>query len=134
MKRSRDNRKLVRVQTAKPQSVARRLFNEIQPLVETVRTHVAQNVNAGLVVLYWKIGVILRKDLLGEERAEYGEKIVSTLSRRLTAVYGSGFSSSGLTRMMLFSDFVTLVRHEACVETTITSMDERAIQPSCRSG
>jgi len=134
MKRSRDNRKLVRVQTAKPQSVARRLFNEIQPLVETVRTHVAQNVNAGLVVLYWKIGVILRKDLLGEERAEYGEKIVSTLSRRLTAVYGSGFSSSGLTRMMLFSDFVPLVRHEACVETTITSMDERAIQPNCRSG
>jgi hypothetical protein len=84
MKRSRDNRKFVRVQTAKPQSVARRLFNEIQPLVETVRSHVARNVNAGLVILYWKIGALIRKDILGQERGEYGKQIVQTLSGQLS--------------------------------------------------
>jgi hypothetical protein len=47
-------------------------------------------VNAGLVLLNWQIGNRIRRDILQEARAEYGDQIVSTLSRQLTTEYGAG--------------------------------------------
>ena len=40
-------------------------------------------VNARLTLLYWKIDMRIRKDILKEKRAEYGEEIVSALLRQL---------------------------------------------------
>ncbi len=40
------------------------------------------------VLLYWRVGRRIRVDLLHEERAGYGQRIVSTVSRQLTAEYG----------------------------------------------
>jgi hypothetical protein len=47
---------------------------------------VARAVNAELVVLYWETGSRIRRDILGDARAEYGNQIVSTLPRQLTAM------------------------------------------------
>ena len=38
---------------------------------------------AGLTLLYWNIDMRIRKDILKEKRAEYGEEIVSALRRQL---------------------------------------------------
>ncbi|MHB8902509.1 MAG: DUF1016 N-terminal domain-containing protein, partial [Thermoguttaceae bacterium] len=68
------------------------------------RQQVAQTVNAGLVTLYWHIGRRIRQEVLGEERAEYGRQILSTLSKELTAEYGRGFGRRSLFRMVQFSE------------------------------
>ena len=42
--------------------------------------------------------------LLHEQRAEYGERIVATLSRQLTEEFGRGWNKAALTRMMQFAE------------------------------
>lgn len=104
MKKTQHDTSLVKAQSAKTQQVARHLFTEIRSLIESTRTQVAQAVNSSLVLLYWQIGTLVRKNVLGEDRAEYGRQIVQTLSGQLTAEYGRGFSYSALTRMIAFSE------------------------------
>ena len=52
--------------------------------------------------MHWKIGARIREDILGQERAAYGEQIVSTLSRQLSGGYGLGFSRQNLFHMIRF--------------------------------
>ena len=83
---------------------ADRLFADLRELIEAARQQIAQIVNAGLVTLYWLIGKRIREEVLGEKRATYGERILSTLSKKLTAEYGRGFSEPNLSRMMRFAE------------------------------
>jgi predicted nuclease of restriction endonuclease-like (RecB) superfamily len=55
-------------------------------------------------MLYWQIGTRIRKGVLGEERAEYGQQIVSTLSQQLVEGYGEGFSKRNLFNMIRFAE------------------------------
>jgi predicted nuclease of restriction endonuclease-like (RecB) superfamily len=64
----------------------------------------AQQVNSALAVLYWRTGKRIRQDILKEKRAEYGEEILSTLSRRLVAEFGNGFSTRNLWHMIRFAE------------------------------
>jgi hypothetical protein len=57
-----------------------------------------------MVALYWQIGKCIREDVLHEQRAEYGEQIVQTLSGQLTAEFGRGFSRQNLFRMLRFAE------------------------------
>ena len=78
------------------------LAADLRALIEATRLRVARTVNAELVMLYWQIGNRIRRDILGEVRADYGDQIVSTLSRQLTAEYGAGFSRQNLFHMVRF--------------------------------
>src|SRR6185437_2952687 len=78
------------------------LLSDLSQLIDSTRQRVARTVNAELVLMYWKIGARIRQHVLGEERAAYGEQIVSTLSRQLSAGYGSGFSRQNLFHMIRF--------------------------------
>ena len=51
-----------------------------------------------------RVGFLIRSELLQNERAEYGQKIVATVSRQLTADYGKGFVEKSLRRMMQFAE------------------------------
>ncbi len=82
--------------------VSSNLAADIRRFIEATRTSVAQSVNAQLVLLNWQIGSRIRRDILVEARAEYGEQIVSTLSRQLTSDYGAGFSRQNLFHMIRF--------------------------------
>lgn len=64
----------------------------------------AQAVNAGLVTLYWQIGKRIRQEILKNKRAEYGEKILQTLSAKLIPEYGRGFSRRNLFNMVRFAE------------------------------
>ena len=55
-----------------------RLIRDIRELIEAARQQTAQAVNSSLVMMYWHIGQRIRKDVLQNERAEYGKQIVST--------------------------------------------------------
>lgn len=60
------------------------LLGDVRDLIVTTRENVSRGVNAALVLLYWKVGERIRRDVLKQKRAGYGEQIVSTLSRELT--------------------------------------------------
>lgn len=95
---------LLKAQSAKTNQVARNLYSEIRSLIESTRGQVAQAVNSGLVLLYWQIGTLIRKNVLGEERAEYGKQIVYAVSRQLMQEYGGGFSRRNLFNMIRFAE------------------------------
>jgi hypothetical protein len=63
---------------------SRELLIEIRSLIEEARRQTAAAVNIGLTALYWRIGNRIHREVLGEERAAYGEQIVATLSRQLS--------------------------------------------------
>jgi DUF1016 N-terminal domain len=61
-----------------------KLLIEIRTLIEEARRQTAVAVNIGLTLLYWRIGRLIHREVLGSERAAYGEQIVVTLSRQLS--------------------------------------------------
>ena len=85
-------------------SISGDLIGDIRSLIETARHNVAVTVNAGLTILYWQIGSRIRQDILKEKRADYGEEIISTLSRQLAVEYGRGFSKRNLFNMIRFAE------------------------------
>lgn len=58
----------------------------------------------GMVLTYWQVGTRIRRDILGNERANYGQAIVATVSQELTADYGRGYTVSAIHRMIKFSE------------------------------
>lgn len=90
------------------------LLTDVRDLIRMAKSRAATAVNVELVLLYWHIGGRIHRDILGEQRATYGRKIVSTLSRELVAEYGSGYSNKNLWRMIGFS---TLFPSEEIVST-----------------
>ena len=105
------------------------LFSDIRQLIEESRSAVAATVNAGLTMLYWRIGKRINEDILKGERAEYGEEIVSTLSRQLTLEFGKGFSYSALTRMVRFAEIFSDERIVATLSQQLSWSHFREILP-----
>jgi hypothetical protein len=61
------------------------LVIEIHTLIKEACRQTAVAVNIELTLLYWRIGRrIHHREVLGSERAAYGEQIVLTLSRQLS--------------------------------------------------
>ena len=80
------------------------LLGDIRALILVAREQTARAVNSALVGLYWQIGRRVRQDVLQEKRAEYGKRIVETLSAQLTAGYGRGFDRRNLFHMIRFAE------------------------------
>ncbi len=79
------------------------IVGEIKILIEQSRQQVAVTVNVTMTMLYWQIGKRINEEILRDKRAEYGEKVVFTLSHQLSKEYGSSFSEKNLRRMMQFA-------------------------------
>ena len=77
------------------------LVDDLRKIVNQTRNHVAVNVNAELTLMYWHIGERINREVLGNERAEYGKQIVAQVARQLQSEYGDkGFESRTIRRMM----------------------------------
>lgn len=81
-----------------------RLLTDLRQMIDAARQRVATAVNYEQTLLYWHVGTRIRRDVLHNERAEYGKQIVSTLSRQLAADYGKGFGRRNLFRMIRFAE------------------------------
>lgn len=80
-----------------------KVLADIRSLIEQTRQQVATTVNTGMTLMYWHIGERINREVLGGERAAYGQQIVDTLAAELTREYGKGFESKGLRKMMKFA-------------------------------
>jgi predicted nuclease of restriction endonuclease-like (RecB) superfamily len=79
------------------------LLGDIRKLISEAHERTAIAVNREMTVLYWSIGKRISLDILGETRANYGEQILQTLSAKLTAEYGRGYSRRSLQNMIEFA-------------------------------
>jgi predicted nuclease of restriction endonuclease-like (RecB) superfamily len=60
------------------------LLADLRRMIEETRSAVATTVNAGLTMLYWRMGQRINEEILKGERAEYGQQIVVTVIRQLS--------------------------------------------------
>lgn len=80
------------------------LLSDLRQIIDTSKGHVASTANYELTMMYWHIGERINRDVLGNERAEYGKRIVVTVARQLQEFYGSkGFDEKSIRRMMQFA-------------------------------
>ncbi len=89
-------------QLAPHPKVPETLVQDLRQLIIDARRHAASVVNSALTLLYWRVGDRIRRDVLQNERARYGQQILATLSQELIAEFGRGFDATNLTRMMKF--------------------------------
>jgi len=76
---------------------------DIRSILAEARRITARAVNTAMVTAYWLIGKrIVLEEQKGQDRANYGEKLLKNLSKELTAEFGNGFSYANLYNMRLF--------------------------------
>lgn len=80
------------------------LLGDVRAMIVQARAGVARAVDSALTTLYWHIGRRVRADILKQERAAYGQEIVSALGRQLSAEFGRGFDDKSLRHMLKFAE------------------------------
>jgi hypothetical protein len=80
------------------------LISDLRGLIQSARQRIAVVANSTTTLLYWHLGHRLLKENLEDGRAEYGKKILATVSRELTAEFGRGFTYTEVTRMIRFAE------------------------------
>ena len=79
------------------------LFDRIVLILEQSRSNTVRAINNHMVTTYWLIGrEIVTEIQKGENRAEYGKKVIEKLSIKLKNRYGSGFSIANLRNFRQF--------------------------------
>jgi len=81
-----------------PKLIQEDLLADLRHLITETRSAVAVTINAGLTLLYWRIGERIHQEILGKERAEYGEQIVHALSAQLRLEFGFVWQAPGCFR------------------------------------
>lgn len=76
------------------------MFERVSSLISASHMRASKAVNAEMTLLYWQIGKLLCEVVLGGSRQAYGSKALESLSRRLTSVYGRGWSAHHLRQCM----------------------------------
>ena len=89
-----------KIQQYKTQS----LIQDLRQIIEQARGQVAATANYAQTMMYWHIGERINREVLGNQRAEYGKQIVSQVATQLQNDYGKkGFESRNIRRMMQFA-------------------------------
>ena len=80
-----------------------RLLNNIGLAIEQARQNAFKAVNTELIKANWEIGRhIVEYEQHGQERAEYGSKLLTRLSKDLRQRYGKGFGRRNILDMRRF--------------------------------
>jgi len=89
------------------------MLEYISAIIENRKFRAQARANRESILMFWEIGKYINSTLLNGERAQYGERIVVTLSRQLQEKYGNSFEQYNVIRMIKFAtrfpDFEILV-------------------------
>ena len=78
-------------------------YSEISELLKQARSIAYKAVNTVMVQTYWQIGKrIVEQEQKGESRANYGDYLITNLSRYLSDTLGKGFSEANLKNVRQF--------------------------------
>lgn len=78
------------------------LYEFSRNLIISSRKIVYQAANFAMVETYWKIGEKIVEAQGGAERSKYGDGLIVSLSEKLTAEFGNGFTIRNLHAMRQF--------------------------------
>ena len=79
------------------------LRDDIEKLISTAQQKAIKAVDFQRVVLYWQIGEKIFNEIQKQKtRADYGKKLIKTLSNELEPKYGSGYSYRQLYLFLQF--------------------------------
>ena len=79
------------------------LFSNISSIIEKRKFSVVSVANSHIILMFWEIGRYINQNILEDERADYGKKILSTVSTKLATQYGKSFVEANLYRMKRFA-------------------------------
>ena len=88
------------IDTNKIEQVSDNLYQGVVEIIDNARQEVVVYVNKHANMMFWHIGQYINEDLGYKKYSAYGDKILATLSQRLTARYGKGYTYTAVTRMM----------------------------------
>ncbi len=78
-------------------------INDIKQIVTQARHKAYAAINSAMVEAYWQMGKrIVEQEQEGRQRADYGTRLLKTLSEELTREFGKGFSVPNLYHFRLF--------------------------------
>jgi len=114
----------------------RTLFDRVASILDQARANAVRSINNQMIIAYWLIGREIVQELQrGDERAEYGRKVLDDLSTMLTARYGKGFSVTNLRYFRLFyqtyADRVPEIHHMACDELDSSDGNKQIHHTTC---
>ena len=76
---------------------------DMKYIIDSSQKSAYQAINVALVSRNWLIGYRIAEEILnGEDRAEYGSKVIKNLSKELTKLYGKGYTKTNLYNFYLF--------------------------------
>jgi predicted nuclease of restriction endonuclease-like (RecB) superfamily len=96
------------------------LLNRLSERIEFSKQKISYQANSILTVLFWQIGKDINDFVLGNERAEYGKKIMSAVSTHLTQKYGRNFELRNLRRMIQFAEQFTDIEIVTTLSTQLS--------------
>lgn len=83
--------------------IENRFYHEVSELLKQARSNAFRAVNTLMVQTYWQIGRrIVEQEQKGQNRAGYGDYLISNLSRYLSDTFGKGFSEANLKNFRQF--------------------------------
>jgi predicted nuclease of restriction endonuclease-like (RecB) superfamily len=79
------------------------LIDKISELIKNARLGVVATINYAMTATYFEIGrMIVEDEQSGNKRADYGDKLITVISDRLTRENGKGFSITNIQQMRKF--------------------------------
>ncbi len=90
------------------EDVSEAIYQDVRQNVIAVQGKVAQAINSSMVLLYWEIGRRIHLACDGK-RAEYGMRVLKTLSDCLVVEFGKKFSERNLRLMRQFYEAFPIV-------------------------
>jgi len=78
------------------------IYADIRNRIIEARGRILKHIDTTMVEVYWYVGQITDELLGATNRASYGKQIIDSLANKLTAEFGSGFSSVSIRRMRRF--------------------------------
>ena len=68
-----------------------KFYSQIKNILESARSQVYKATNSAMVMAYWQIGKNIVEQQGGGERADYGTRLISELSKRLHFIQSNLF-------------------------------------------
>ena len=80
------------------------LFGDIQKFINDSKQLVASTANSAITIMYWNVGYRIQQEFLNNERAQYGQQIVTQLASKLRQEYGRGWSEKQVRHCIHFAE------------------------------
>ena len=79
------------------------LHQQVREILAAARERAWRAVNTAMIGAYWEVGrAIVEEEQSGRAKADYGQRVIDGLSRRLRLEFGKGYDRSNLFHMRAF--------------------------------